>query len=229
MDLSRVAAHEPVPVTDEEREASVLVGIVERATRGGAIDGRDGGVAGGRDSETPPPPGDEAPTEPHLLFILRADDVGEHAGQMSFPGGGTEPRDSDRLATALRECREEVGMETENAEAVGRLDDIRTVSRYAVRPFVARVPDQAFVPDGTEAVEAVLLPVAALTDTDNYDSERRDHPHYGEIRLHYFRVDGYVVWGATARILAQFLELATDWQVPPEPDRVVDADADFPV
>jgi 8-oxo-dGTP pyrophosphatase MutT (NUDIX family) len=227
MDLSRVAAHDPVPVTDEEREASVLVAIVERpAEEPGAI--RDGEQPASPDGGAADSSGGAA-TEPHLLFIRRADDVGEHAGQMSFPGGGTEPGDEDRVATALRECREEVGMDTEGVEVIGRLDDIRTVSRYAVRPFVGQVPDQAFVPDGTEAVETVLLPVSGLTDPANYDSERRDHPHYGEIRLHYFRVDGYVVWGATARILVQFLELATDWRVPPEPDRVVDADADFPV
>ena len=64
---------------------------------------------------------------------------------------------------------------------------------------------------------------------DNYESERRDHPHYGEIRIHFFRVGGYTVWGATGRMLVQLLELTTGWEMPPEVDRVVDPDADFPV
>jgi 8-oxo-dGTP pyrophosphatase MutT (NUDIX family) len=199
MDLSRVAAHDPVAVTDEQREAAVLVPVVER--------------------------GDD----PHLLFIKRADHLGEHAGQMSFPGGGREPSDDDLLETALRECREEVGMDTEGVDVVGRLDDIRTVTRYAVRPFVASVPDQEWVPDDREVAEIAPLSVADLTNLDNYDSERRDHPHYGDIRIHFFRVDGFTVWGATGRMLAQFLEFATDWEMPAEPDRVVDPDADFPV
>jgi 8-oxo-dGTP pyrophosphatase MutT (NUDIX family) len=199
MDLSRVAAHDPVAVTDEQREAAVLVPVVERA-------------------------GDS-----HLLFIKRADHLGEHAGQMSFPGGGHEPSDDDLLETALRECREEVGMRTEDVDVVGRIDDIRTVTHYSVRPFVARVPDQEWVPDDREVAAVAPLSVADLTDLDNYDSERRDHPHYGDIRIHFFRVDGFTVWGATGRMLAQFLELATDWEMPAEPDRVVDPDADFPV
>ena len=199
MDLSRVAAHDPVAVTDEQREAAVLVPVVERA-------------------------GDS-----HLLFIKRADHLGEHAGQMSFPGGGHEPSDDDLLETALRECREEVGMRTEDVEVVGRIDDIRTVTHYSVRPFVAHVPDQEWVPDDREVAAVAPLSVADLTDLDNYDSERRDHPHYGDIRIHFFRVDGFTVWGATGRMLAQFLELATDWEMPAEPDRVVDPDADFPV
>jgi 8-oxo-dGTP pyrophosphatase MutT (NUDIX family) len=197
MDLSGVAAHGPTAVTDEEREAAVLAGVLR-------------------------------PVDPHLLFIRRSDHLGEHAGQMSFPGGGREPGDEDLLATALREAGEEVGLDAEQAEVVGRLDDIRTVTRYSVRPFVARIPDREYDPDGREAVEAVALPVSALTDLDNYESERRDHPHYGEIRLHFFHIRGYTVWGATGRILVQFLELATDWQPPPEPDRVADPDADLP-
>lgn len=198
MDLSRVAGHDPVAVTDEERQAAVLAPVV---------------------------PVDEGP---HLLFIKRADHLGEHAGQMSFPGGGREPSDADLLATAFRECREEVGMETDEVEVVGRLDDIRTITCYSVRPFVARVPDQEWVPDGREVAEVVPLPVADLADLANYESERRDHPHHGDVRVHFFRVDGYTVWGATGRILVQFLELATDWEMPADPDRVVDPDADFP-
>ena len=148
---------------------------------------------------------------------------------MSFPGGRREREDIDLEATAKREAREEVGLQADEINFVGRLDDIRTVTEFSVRPFVATIPDREYEPGDDEVAEVAPLSVAALTDLDNYDSEHRDHPYYGEIRLHYFRVDGYVVWGATARILVQFLDLATDWEMPPEPDREVEADADFPV
>jgi len=137
---------------------------------------------------------------------------------MSFPGGGHEPGDEDLLGTALREANEEIGLAPTEAEVVGRLDDIRTVTRYSVRPFVARVPDRRYVPDGREAVETAALPVADLTDPANYRFERRDHPHYGEIRLPFFEVDGCTVWGATGRMLAQLLILTTDWRPPPARD-----------
>jgi 8-oxo-dGTP pyrophosphatase MutT (NUDIX family) len=197
--LEPVAAHDPVAVTGEEREAAVIVSVVEHQ-------------------------GAE-----HLLFIKRADHLGEHAGQMSFPGGGREPSDGDLRETALREANEEVDMDPDRVEMLGRLDDISTVTRYAVRPFVARVAQQEWVRDEREVAEVVLLPVEALIDLDNYESERRDHPHYGDVRLHFFRVDGYTVWGATGRILVQFLELTTDWSPPEEVDRIVDPDADYPV
>jgi len=169
------------------------------------------------------------PADPRILFMKRADSLGEHAGQMSFPGGGREPEDEGLLGTALREAHEEVGIDPSEAEVVGRLDDIRTVTRYSVRPFVARISDRRYDPDGREAVEAVALPVADLTDPANYESERRDHPHYGEIRLHFFHVDGYTVWGATGRMLAQLLALTTDWRPSRALDREIDADADLPI
>jgi 8-oxo-dGTP pyrophosphatase MutT (NUDIX family) len=199
MDLSGVIRHEPTTVEDAKRRAAVLAPVLDR----------DG--------------------EPQLLFTKRADHLGEHAGQMSFPGGGEEPSDADLQATALREAEEEVGLPPTEVEVVGRLDDIETVTDYSVRPFVARVPDLEFTPDEREVAEIVVLSVADLTNLDNYESERRDHPHYGDIRLHFFHVDGYTVWGATGRMLVQLLELTTDWRMPPEVDRVVDPDADFPV
>jgi len=199
MDFERVRHHEPEAVTGEEREAAVLVPVMDRQSR------------------------------PHILFTRRAEHLSKHPGQMSFPGGGREPEDEDLEATARREAEEEVCLHSSEITCVGRLDDIRTVTRFSVRPFVARVPDREYTPCDEEVAEVAILPVSGLTDPDNYESERRDHPYYGEIRLHYFRVDGYTVWGATARMLVQFLELATDWEVPPEVDRVVGPETDFPV
>jgi 8-oxo-dGTP pyrophosphatase MutT (NUDIX family) len=162
----------------------------------------------------------------HLLFTKRADHLGEHPGQMSFPGGGREPGDATLRETALREAREEIGLRAPETEVVGRLDDIHTVSRYAVRPFVARVPDRAYEPDEREVAEIAVLPVSGLIDHANYESERRTHPAFGDVRVHFFHVGGYTVWGATARILVQLLELTADWQAPETVDRVVDTDVD---
>jgi 8-oxo-dGTP pyrophosphatase MutT (NUDIX family) len=199
MDWERIRAYVPETAVDGDREAAVLAPVITR------------------------------PDGEYLLFTKRSDDLGEHPGQMSFPGGGREPDDGSLEATAKREAFEEVGLAPANAHIVGRLDDIPTVSNYAVRPFVGRVPDREYVADEHEVAEIVILPLSELTDLDNYDSERRDHPFYGDIRIHYFRVGGYTVWGATARMLVQLLELATAWEMPAEPDRVVDPDAEYPV
>ncbi|MFC7044903.1 NUDIX hydrolase [Halobacteriaceae archaeon GCM10025711] len=197
MDLSRVASHSPRAVRGEQRDAAVLVPVVER----------DAGQ--------------------FLLFTKRADHLGEHPGQMSFPGGGREPSDADLAATALREANEEIGLLRDEVRLVGRLDDIRTVTRYAVTPFVGVVPDREYEPDEREVAEIAVLPVEGLTDLANYEVERREHPQYGEALVHFFHVDGFTVWGATARILVQLLELTTDWRAPAGVDRVVDPDADL--
>lgn len=199
MDLTGVAQQTPSEIADPAKEAAVLAPIIEQ--RG----------------------------EPAILFTKRSEQLGDHPGQMSFPGGGREAIDADLEATALREADEEIGLRPGEADVVGRIDDIETVTRYIVRPFVGRIPDRAYTPDEYEVAEIVRLPVIALTDRSNYESEHREHPHYGPIRIHFFHVNGYTVWGATGRMLAQLLELTTDWEIPPEADRVVDADADLPV
>ncbi len=187
--LDPVAAYEATEIDDQEYDAAVLAPIVDR-------DGED-----------------------HLLFTRRADHLGEHPGQMSFPGGGAEPEDTTILETALREANEEIGLEPTEAEIVGQLDDIRTVTEYAVTPFVANVPDREYVRDDNEVAEIVVLPVSELLDPENYEYERRSHPYYGDIVIHYFHVDGYTVWGATGRILVQLLELATAFEAPEKVDR----------
>ncbi|WP_433623183.1 NUDIX hydrolase [Halomicrococcus sp. NG-SE-24] len=197
MDLGRVTDSVPRPVTDEDRDAAVLVPVVVREGELG------------------------------LLFTKRADHLGEHPGQMSFPGGGREPGDATLWETALREAREEIGLRPEEVEGVGRLDDIRTVTNYAVTPFVAKIPDRRYDPDEREVAEIAVLPVSAFLDAANYETEHRDHPNYGEIVIHFFHVDGYTVWGATGRIVVQLLELTTDWRAPERIDRFVDTDPDL--
>ncbi len=202
MDLTGVRRHSPAQLAATDREAGVLAPVIEHdSTRADAYS---------------------------VLFTKRSEQLGEHPGQMSFPGGGREAHDADLRATALRESHEEISLEPTEATVVGTLDDIETVTHYLVRPFVATVPDRKYTPDRTEVAEIVRLPVAELTDPANYESERRDHPEYGPIRIHFFHVDGYTVWGATGEMLAQLLALTTEWRIPPTVDRVVDADAELP-
>lgn len=186
IDWERLDAYTAVRLSDEGRRAAVIAPLFER----------DG--------------------EWYVLFTRRADDLGEHPGQMSFPGGGVEPIDADLQATASREADEEIGLTAPEIEFVGRLDEIETVSEYVVTPFVARVPAREYVPDDREVAEVVPLAVSALTDRTNYESQQREHPRYGRVRLDFFHVDGYTVWGATGRMLAQLLELTTDWRPPTE-------------
>jgi 8-oxo-dGTP pyrophosphatase MutT (NUDIX family) len=199
MDLGRVQRHRPAETANGEREAAVIVPVIERTD------------------------------QPQLLFTKRADHLPDHPGQMSFPGGKREASDGDLRQTALREGDEEICLDPTDVSCVGRLDDILTVTRFAVRPFVAQIPDREYIPCDGEVAEVATLPVEALVHRDNYVSERRDHPEHGSIRIHFFTVNGYTVWGATARILVQFLELATDWTMPGEVDRTTEYDADMPV
>jgi 8-oxo-dGTP pyrophosphatase MutT (NUDIX family) len=189
MDLGRVRALDQLSVDDQPQDAAVLIPVIERDD------------------------GD------HLLFTKRSDDLGDHPGQMSFPGGGREPEDDDIVATALREAHEEIGLDPSDAAVVSRIDDIRTITEYAVTPVVARIPDREYYPDEREVAAVVVVAVDDLLDPANYEVERRDHPEYGEVVVHYFHVDDYTIWGATARILVQFLELTTDWRAPDKMDR----------
>ncbi len=189
MTLEPVAAYAPHEIDDQPFDAAVLAPIIERE-------------------------GDH-----WLLFTKRADDLGEHPGQMSFPGGGRDPGDETIFETAVREANEEIGLEAEEIDLVGQLDDIRTVTEYAVSPFVGRIPDREYTPDEREVAEIVPLPLAGFLDPDNYESERRSHPYYGDIVIHYFHVNGYTVWGATGRILVQLLELTSPFCAPERLDR----------
>lgn len=142
-----------------------------------------------------------------VLFTRRTDDLPRHAGQVSFPGGRSEPMDESLLDTALREIEEEVGLPRSEVDVVGRLDDINTTTGYSIRPFVAEVPrDYPYTLQEEEVDTLIQAPVGELTQPSVHET-RMHHDH----EVHYFHYEGYTIWGATAAILVQFLRLSYDW------------------
>jgi 8-oxo-dGTP pyrophosphatase MutT (NUDIX family) len=149
-----------------------------------------------------------------VVLIERPTRDGQHhSGEVSFPGGKTEPDDADAVATALREAAEEVALDTTQAgvRVLGLLEPFWIpVSDFAVTPVVA-VADRepALVASPDEVVRIVTPPVARfLPDAEVEIVERtvRDWP----LRYGSYAVDGLSVWGATARVLSQLGRILAD-------------------
>lgn len=141
-----------------------------------------------------------------IVFVKRSDHLGKHAGQIAFPGGGREPCE-DELTCALREANEEVGLDPAQVEILGRLDRYTTVTGYLVSPFVGRLATWPLplVPDPGEVAQILTVPVARLLEPGVL---RVAGSATGRV-INFFAVGEEVIWGATARILRQLLELAT--------------------
>jgi 8-oxo-dGTP pyrophosphatase MutT (NUDIX family) len=105
------------------------------------------------------------PGGPTLLFTRRTTRVPQHKGEISFPGGGAEEGE-DAIAAALREAREEVGLDSGSVEVLGILDDLPSVSYYVVTPVVAAIaePPASFPPEEFEVHEPFEVPLARLLD-----------------------------------------------------------------
>ena len=143
----------------------------------------------------------------HLLFTKRTEQVKHHKGEISFPGGAFDEGDFQLEKTALREAFEEIGLREGDVRIVGALDDIITRSEFIVTPFVGVFPyPYPFKLSPIEIAELIEVPLAALVDHDCFGE--RVILHGAEERVVESYLYGkYVIWGATARILKQFLEL----------------------
>lgn len=145
--------------------------------------------------------------EDHIIFTRRTEEVKTHKGQISLPGGQTEPADRSLLQTALRETEEELGIPAADIEVVGQLADVLTVvSNFTIRPFVGRLKVRpSYRIDPVEVAEVIEVPESRLRDPQIYWTEKRGES--GEAReIHFFKYGGTVIWGATAKILREFLD-----------------------
>jgi 8-oxo-dGTP pyrophosphatase MutT (NUDIX family) len=153
------------------------------------------------------------PDEPGLVFTKRRADLRRHAGEISFPGGRQDEPEEDLRRTALREADEEIGLDPVAVELVGALPPVGTfVTSYKVHPFVGLIEAGLPLEPNPAEVAAVLeLRLDALRQ--GYGMRRlvrRGVP----IRTPTYTVGEQMIWGATARILAEFLARLEDVDPP---------------
>jgi len=146
-----------------------------------------------------------------MVFTKRTEQVETHKGEVSFAGGMRDPQDADARATALREAHEELGLEPRAVTLLGELDPLVTVTGFRITPVVGAV-DAGIVyrPNPSEVDRVLQVPMAHLRDPAQWFDDVR--AWRGQLhRLRSCRFGDDVIWGATSRMLQNFLAV-----VPPD-------------
>jgi len=142
----------------------------------------------------------------HVLFQVRSHRVEHHKGEVSFPGGARDEDDDTLLHTALRETHEEIGVPSHHVDVYGRLDDVVTRSNFVMSPYVGAITEPAPYPFRFARIEMErLLEVPLPYLLSGGASETMVLPNGMESRAYRFGDD--LIFGATARVLSQFLDL----------------------
>ncbi len=146
----------------------------------------------------------------HVVLTERVGSANDpHSHQISFPGGSLDASDVSLEACALRETHEEVGIPPHSVNIIGKMTDLYIpVSNFHVHPFLgwtAAPPD--YLRQTTEVKDIIEAPLSILTNSDNQKKMDMDIRGMHLPDVPYFDVHGRVVWGATAMMLSEFLEL----------------------
>ena len=142
----------------------------------------------------------------HVLFTRRTDRVESHKGQVSFPGGACDEGETTAEQTALREAEEEIGIPTEHVRVLGRLSNLITITYFRVTPVVGVVKWPTVFRVGEHEVARIFtIPLAWLANSSN--RWVFEVPGTGRSLIAYHPYDGELLWGATARMTVDFLNV----------------------
>ncbi len=136
-----------------------------------------------------------------VLLTVRTGHLPQHAGQIAFPGGRIEDDDGGPLGAALREAKEEIGLDPAFVEPLGFLEPYRTGTGFAITPVVALIePHFELMPDPSEVADVFEAPLDFLMDAANHRIESRLW-RGAERRFYAMPYEQRYIWGATAGIL----------------------------
>lgn len=189
--VERLAAHEPdralVPPFPDARPSAVLVALV---------DGDDGA---------------------EVLLTKRSQNLRNHRGEISFPGGRLDPGESP-VDAAIREAWEEVRLPTDLVQVAAQLEPLSTVvSKSLIVPLVTTLPHKPeLVPHDAEVDRILWVPLVELARLDTFREERWGTPPLDR-PMYFFDLDDETIWGATGRMLFELLSLAYEAPAPPIP------------
>lgn len=146
--------------------------------------------------------------ECRIIFTKRLRDLNSHGGEVSFPGGIKETADSDLSETALRETCEEIGVSPSDVNLLGTLDDELSKGGHRVTPYAGLLKTADFTLQTTEVERVYSIPVSYLLRRDIYYSEYWIKDGFRR-EVHFYRYGDDIIWGLTARILYNFMNLMT--------------------
>lgn len=179
-------------LTDEPRPAAVLIPLFKQ---GSAEDENDAW---------------------QVLLTRRTNNVAEHQGQVAFPGGRADPTDTTPEMTALREAREEIGLDPLKVRILGRMNSLQTITNYLVTPVVGVIPWPFLVQlEHTEVSHVFSIPLDWLADPAHHEIKQRTIPEQFTKILHrenhpviYFQpYQDELLWGVSAEIMLRLLEI----------------------
>jgi 8-oxo-dGTP pyrophosphatase MutT (NUDIX family) len=157
--------------------------------------------------------------EGHLKVVLiRRSQVGVHGGEIALPGGKKNQKDSSLIETAIRETKEEIGLEPDAIKILEHLPAVETiVTGYRIYPFLGRiVPPPAWRREKREIDEIIEVRVKDFTRPGIHGEEMRQFSFWpGPLNIHFYRIGSHKLWGATYRILHPLIPrlLAGEWPV----------------
>ena len=148
-----------------------------------------------------------------IVLTKRSTKLSRHAGEISFPGGGVEPGETFFQA-AIREAQEEVGLEASDVEGIGLLGSLQTIRHSeSFLAYVGKIPNSSQLSESEEVERVIKVSLRYFIDPERHHSEVWSSPEFGSRTMHFFELETDLVWGATASLLSDLLDVLAGGEV----------------